>query len=107
MNALSLFQTATALGVKFATRGSRLWIKVSRPLPADLMEQLRQHKQDLIALLEAGHLDHGAQEDIREWYEERAAILEHCGKLEREAAERVAGELTKQRYRLPGGFRLH
>ena len=52
------------------------------PLPDALVDSLRQHKEEV--------LSHLTQEDRREAFEERAAILQFDAELSREEAERRA-----------------
>jgi hypothetical protein len=51
--AFDLLQIATAAGAKFMVTGDRVRVMAPRPLPRDLVEELRREKPALIQLLSA------------------------------------------------------
>ena len=51
--AIDLLRVATAAGARFTVSGGRLTVTAPRPLPAELVDQLRRAKGDVIALLAA------------------------------------------------------
>lgn len=68
-------------------------VKVSgKPLPAELIEQLRAHKAALFSLLIRQEVSAASwtEQDCRDCFEERAAILEYDHGLSRIEAERIA-----------------
>ena len=78
------FNSASALLEALTNKGCRVWmaedrLRLSDPhgaLTDNLRQAIREHKEALLTLLEL--------------YEERAAIMEYCGGLPREEAERQA-----------------
>ena len=109
--------TALELLSNLSLRGGCAWalgdcLRVRAPkgaVPPDLLENLRRHKMEVLAVLRPlnaqvethPHNPSGASEshdwdatDWRAFYEERAAIVEYEGGLERVEAERLAFEWT-------------
>lgn len=78
MTTLDLLQQLRALGVVLTPYpdGTLRYKAPKGVLTPDLLDALRQHKATLFALVEA--------------WSERAAIVEYCGGLSREDAERLA-----------------
>src|SRR5262245_66585533 len=78
MTALALLQQLHALGVVLTSYpdGTLHYTAPKGTLTPELVDAMRQHKAELHALVD----------DV----EERAAIAEHCGGLERQAAEVLA-----------------
>jgi len=74
-----LIEMLKAAGCRLQADGDQLRVQdPERNLTDDLRAAIRQHKEALLTLLEL--------------YEERAAIMEYCGGLPREEAERQAWE---------------
>lgn len=89
MDALS---TLSAAGITLRAEGDAL--KASGQLTDEHRWFIREHKAELLALLSAPEpppLEEADRGDIEEAVEERAAILEHLGRMPRNQAERVAG----------------
>jgi hypothetical protein len=79
--AIDLLRVATAAGARFTVSGDRLTVTAPRPLPAELVDQLRRAKGEVIALLAA---------DPVSSIEERAAIVEYGAAVPRSWAEGFA-----------------
>jgi hypothetical protein len=75
MESIILLAEARALGLQVRVDGEHLIVRGSKRLAA-LAEQLLSHKEEVRTILEA--------------FEERAGIMEYCGGLAREDAERLA-----------------
>ena len=81
MNApLDIMTALTAYGAKAVIEQGRVRLVCREPLPAELIETARAHKDELRALLEAR----------RDHFEQRAAILEFDEGLSRAEAEAIA-----------------
>ena len=82
-----------AAGGHLAAKGGHLEVSAPAALPSNLVNDLRQHKSGVME-----HLTHRPRqwtgEDFRDFYEERAGVLEYDGKLSRPEAERQAFEGT-------------
>ena len=78
MKALDLVQRAQAGGWHLQPKNGRLKLSGKKPMPAPLLNELRIHRDEVLAFLTA---------DERE---ERAAIAEHDGNLTREWADGLA-----------------
>jgi hypothetical protein len=70
----------TAYGAEAVIEQGRVRLVCHEPLPAELIETARAHRDELRALLE----------ERRDHFEERAAILEFDGRLSRAEAEAIA-----------------
>jgi hypothetical protein len=80
MTARDIIQAAQAHGVTLALHGpERIRVMPPGVLPSALREAIREHREEILTLLEA--------------FEERAAIAEYCGGLARPEAERLQTEL--------------
>jgi hypothetical protein len=79
--AIDLLRVATAAGARFTVSGDRLTVTAPRPLPAELVDQLRRAKGEVIALLAA---------DPVSSLEERAAIVEYGAAVPRAWSEGFA-----------------
>lgn len=105
MSAAALLTEARRLGACLAANGARLLLEAPAPLPDVLVAELRAHKCELLALLRrANEVDRDA---VAEWWQERAAIMEHDGDLSREEAERQAAVRTLAYFGLPTSYRFH
>lgn len=105
MTPASLIHEAKRYGARFTVAGGRLRVEAPAPLPGVLLAELRTHKRELLALLAAN--DGPDPDSVHEWYAERAAIMEHCGGLSRDDAERAAKLRTLARFGLPDGYLVH
>src|SRR5262249_10697021 len=77
--AFSLVSNLRSKGVNFAIHNEQLAVDAPKGTLTEVLRQaIRQHKEAIIAILEA--------------FEERAAIAEYCGGLSRGDAERLAWE---------------
>jgi hypothetical protein len=77
---VDIMTALTAYGAKAVIEQGRVRLVCREPLPAELIETARAHKDELRALLEAR----------REHFEQRAAILEFDERLSRAEAEAIA-----------------
>ena len=81
MNApIDIMTALTAYGAEAVIEQGRVRLVCREPLPAELIETARAHKDELRALLEAR----------RDHFEQRAAILEFDEGLSRAEAEAIA-----------------
>jgi hypothetical protein len=84
MTALELLATLRRLDVTLTPWGDRLRVNAPQGvLTDDLSQAIREHKTELLDLMES--------------FEERAAIAEYCSGLLREAAERLAWDYLLSR----------
>lgn len=91
-----LIQQVQVAGGSIHATGGRIKLTAPRPLPSVLVETLKAHKTELLA-----YLSDDLTENIREHFEERAAIREHDGGEPREKAEAEARKaLRVYEYRL-------
>lgn len=95
MTAVALQRRLTDEEVALWVDGDRLRYLAGRGgLPSDLRSAVAGGREGLIALLRRGVSlppdRAGWSADAREAFEERAAVMEHCGLLPRAAAERAA-----------------
>lgn len=81
-----LLTACTQAGVSLKWDGSNIKAYGERQAVSRLLPILRPHKTELHAYFEV---------DMRELYEERAAILEYDGGLSRTEAERLANDFVK------------
>jgi hypothetical protein len=80
--AIDVLRVATSAGARFTVSGDRLTVTAPRPLPTELVDQLRRAKGEVIALLTA--------DPVSSLYEERAAIVEYGAGVPRSWAEGFA-----------------
>jgi len=98
MNAAQLIEQVHAAGGRIEAKGATLKLAAPKPLPDALLAELRLHKPDLLAylaaqchgLLLAAPQEAELAENIREHFEERAAIREYDGHESRKEAEAKA-----------------
>ncbi len=96
MTAAALIQQVQAAGGTIRATGGRLRLSAPRPLPSGLVETIKAHKAEMLA-----YLGDELTENIREHFEERAAIREYDGGEPREKAEDEARKaLRVYEYRL-------
>ena len=98
MTPIETLRAARHLGLEIEADGEHLRLSASLPPPPWLHASLREHKQAILALLRPS--DRGlTEEDWAEFYEERAAILQHDHGLSRLEAEIRASEQTESERR--------
>jgi hypothetical protein len=84
-----LIQETRERGIRLIAEGPHLIVDAPKgALIPELREALSRHKAEILAILEA------QSHDLREIYEERAAIMEHAGGLPRQEAEREAKRIA-------------
>jgi hypothetical protein len=93
MIAVEIIGQVLAAGGQIAVDGSDLVLSAPRPLPADLLDKLKAYKTAVLAVLATPMVTEEA-EDLREAFEETAAILEHDAGLSKGEAEREAARST-------------
>jgi hypothetical protein len=100
--ARDLLSLARRHGIELRANAGSLRLRADTAPPAKLLDQLREHKADLLALLSSlPPLTAENHEAIVEAIEERAAIREFDGGESSEAAEREArSALRVHRYRM-------
>ena len=76
--AIDLLRVATAAGARFTVSGDRLTVTAPRPLPAELVDQLRRAKGEVIALLAADPVS-SLEERAARAFAERAKIAMAAG----------------------------
>jgi hypothetical protein len=86
MSAADAVKIARAGGVEVALDGDDLSLKAASEPPAAILDELRRHKTEIIAMLRPGR-DRWSAEDWRSYFEERAAVAEFDGGLLRTDAE--------------------
>ena len=89
-----LIQQVQAAGGSIHATGGKLKLSAPHPLPSVLVETLKAHKAEVLA-----YLGDDLAENIREHFEERAAIQEHDGGLPKAEAEARAA-MRVYEYRL-------
>ena len=100
MNPPELLRHLEAQGLTLTlTPGNGLAASPKRLITPELADRIRQHKPALIAALQARQAQPDP-EDVREFYAERAAIMEHDGGLPRPEAEAQALHLACVRFQL-------
>lgn len=91
-----LIQQVQAAGGSIHATGGKLKLFAPRPLPSVLVETIKVHKAEVLA-----YLGDDPTENLREHFEERAAIREYDGHEPREKAEaEVRKALRVYEYRL-------
>ena len=94
MNVLSLIAKVNEAGGLIDVKDGNLKLKAPHALPTDLIDELKRQKAEIIAAVEA-------DQDVREYFEERAAIMEYDGGLSRKEAEETARKAIRvYRYRI-------
>jgi hypothetical protein len=93
MIAAEIIGQVLAAGGQIAVDGSDLVLSATGPLPGDLLDKLKAYKTAILAVLATPTVTEEA-EDLREAFEERAAMLEHDVGLSRPQAEQEAARLT-------------
>ncbi len=91
MSAPTALKLAHEHGVRLGVDGSDLIMEAAREPPSEVMDTLRRHKEEIVALLAASKEDWSATE-WESFYDERAGIAECVGGLPRAEAEANAFE---------------
>jgi hypothetical protein len=91
MSAAAVLRAARAAGVELAIDGNDLLLDAATVPPASVIDALRRHKFEIIAMLRPGRVG-WSTEDWRLFFEERAAVVEFDGGLLRTQAEAQALE---------------
>lgn len=91
MTAAEIVDQVCASGAKITVAGEYLELAASRPLPDELLGRVAAHKPEIMKILRRQDTE---AEDLREYFEERAGILEHDGGLPRAEAECEAAKIT-------------
>jgi hypothetical protein len=86
MSARVALRMARAAGVELALDGNDLSLKAASEPSATVLETLRRHKTEIVAMLRSGR-DGWSAEDWRLYLEERAAVAEFDGELPCDEAE--------------------
>ena len=86
MSAAAVLRAARAAGVELAIDGNDLLLDAATMPPASVVDALRRHKAEVVAMLRPGR-DGWSAEDWRSFFEERAAITEFDGGPSRTEAE--------------------
>ena len=79
MNAAELIHQVEALGGRLRPRGDRLRMEAPRALPDTLIDELRQHKGEVMALLEGAAVSAIVDEDVltsQAWDTETHRLIE-------------------------------
>lgn len=91
MNAVEVLRLAEESGVRLDVAGVDLILDADREPAPQVLEAIRHHKADIVALLTAPE-DHWTASDWRVFYSERAGIAEFDGHAARAEAEPRAYE---------------
>src|SRR5262245_8644052 len=89
MSAAAVLRAARAAGVELAIDGNDLLLDAATMPPASVVDALRRHKAEVVAMLRSGR-DGWSAEDWLLFFEERAAIAEFDGRLSRTEADAQA-----------------
>jgi hypothetical protein len=98
MNAVSALRAARAAKVEVKADGECLRLVAATTPPANIVDDLRRHKQELLALLAPAGPDGWSALDWHDFFEERAAIAEYDGGMNRQEAEASAYECCVVEY---------
>lgn len=91
MTAAEIVDEVWAAGAKITVDGDYLELAAPSPLPDELLGRVAVHKPEIMKILRRQDTE---AEDLREYFEERAGILEYDGGLPRAGAEREAAKIT-------------
>ena len=92
MSALAVLAVARDAGVEVMVDGDDLVLTARIPPPATVVQQLAQHKRELLALLRQPKVGDWCLEDWQAYFDERVAILEVDGLLPKAEADSQALE---------------
>ena len=97
MSATKALQAAREAGVTISARGDELMLEAKAPPPPSIIDALRQHKAEIVALLASRQGRRAVRDraawDAEDWradFDECAGILEYDGGLPCDEAERRA-----------------
>jgi hypothetical protein len=91
MNAAEVLKAAKVAGIRVTAEGDDLVLNADAPPPAPILNALKRHKTEIVALLAASAEEWAAQ-DWQAFFDERAGIAEFEGGLSRTDAETRAFE---------------
>ena len=91
MNAGEILKAAQGAGIRITADGDDLLLDAKAPPPAPILNALKRHKAEIMALLEQD-MDGWSAQDWQALFDERAGIAEFDGGMSRMAAERQAFE---------------
>ncbi len=97
MNPETIVEKARNTGVKLWRNGEKIRYRGEESAVMELLPDLREHKAGLLQILSATHPD---PENIIEYTEERAAILEYDAGMPRTEAEKEAVRRAIMKFRL-------
>jgi hypothetical protein len=86
MTAAEIVDQVCASGAEITVAGDYLELAAPHPLPDGLLSRVAAHKFEIMKILRRQDTE---AEDLREYFEERAGILEYNGGLPRADAERA------------------
>ena len=89
MSAAAVLRAARAAGVELAIDGNDLLLDAATMPPPSVVDALRRHKAEVVAMLRPGR-DGWSAEDWQAFFDERAGIMEFDGRLSRTEAEAQA-----------------
>ncbi len=91
MNAGEVLKAAQDAGIRITAEGDDLVLDADAPPPAPIVDALKRHKAQIVALLSPAG-DGWSAADWQAFFDERAGIAEFDGGMSRAAAERQAFE---------------
>jgi hypothetical protein len=119
MNASCLLDACRAAGLSLEAEGQDLFVEADRDPPAALLDELKLHKAEIVALLRepvAAGLPEGdlaqakdtgrSPADWRDLYDERSAIRQYDGHYSRAEAEEMAWAEIQNRWQMEHGERV-
>jgi len=89
MSAAAVLRAARAAGVELAIDGNDLLLDAATMPPASVVDALRRHKAEVVAMLRPGR-DGWSAEDWQAFFDERAGIMEFDGRMSRTEPEAQA-----------------
>jgi hypothetical protein len=89
MSAVEALKASHAAGIKLTVDGDDLVLEASAPPPAEILTALSRHKPEIVELLRSGR-DEWTAKDWHAYFDERAAISEYDGHMERRHTEGFA-----------------
>lgn len=91
MNAAEALKAAQVVGVRITADGGDLMLDADAPPPTPVLDALKRHKSEIVALL-ASNAEEWSAEEWQAFFDERAGIAEFNGGLPRAEAEARAFE---------------
>ena len=91
MSAANAIKAARAAGISFAIEGNKLVVEAPAPPSPEIVENISRHKAEILNLLRSAAAAWSAA-DWQAFFDERAGILEHGGRLNCLDAEMIAFE---------------